>query len=166
MYNNYFEGLRFRKPNGSGSNTTGAINISNGKPNSALNEYYQVKNALIVNNTLVDCDLGIRVGTTVNSSLTLAPENLIIANNIMLNSSESAFEEITTPLGNSEYQGNITQNGTWDLTNNQNSNITVTSGLLTSGDDFYRIASNSAAIDAGVGVYSCLLYTSPSPRDS
>ena len=43
VYNNYFEGLRYRKPNGSGSNTTGALNVMNGIENSALNQYYQVK---------------------------------------------------------------------------------------------------------------------------
>ena len=156
VYNNYFEGLRYRKPSGSGSNTTGAINISNGKPDSALNEYYQVKNVQIINNTLVDCDLGIRVGTTVNSSLTLSPENIIIANNIMLNSSISAFQKVTTPTGTSIYEGNITQNGSWDLTNGVNSNQTVASGLLTSGSDFYRLVTGSSAINAGIGTYSFL----------
>jgi len=156
VYNNYFEGLRYRKPSGSGSNATGALNITNGKPSSALNEYYQVKNVQIVNNTLVDCDLGIRVGTVQNSTTTLAPENVTIANNIMLNSSDSAFEEVTTPTGTSIYEGNITQNGSWDLTNGINSNQTVASGLLTSETDFYRLASGSAAIDAGVGTYSFL----------
>ena len=156
VYNNYFEGLRYRKPSGAGSNTTGAINITNGKPGSALNEYYQVKNVQIVNNTMVDCDLGIRVGTTQNSSTTLAPENVIIANNIMLNSSISAFQEVTMPSGNVEYKGNITQNGSWDLNNGINSNQTVASGLLTSGNDFYRLASGSAAINNGVGTYSFL----------
>ena len=156
VYNNYFEGLRYRKPSGSGSNTTGALNITNGKPGSALNEYYQVKNVQIINNTLVDCDLGIRVGTVQNSSTTLAPENIIIANNIMLDSSISAFQETTSATGASIYEGNITQNGSWDLTNGVSSNQTVTSGLLTSGTEFNRIASGSAAIDAGIGFYSFL----------
>ncbi|GGI57485.1 polysaccharide lyase 6 family protein [Winogradskyella haliclonae] len=156
VYNNYFEGLRYRKPNGSGSSATGAINVSNGKPNSELNEYYQVKNSEIINNTIVSCDLGIRVGTAINSALTLAPENLVIANNIMLDCSDSALQEITAPIGTSNYQGNITQNGSWDLTNGTNSNQTVASGLLTSGTDFYRLALGSDAIDAGVGSYSYL----------
>lgn len=94
VYNNYFEGFRYRKPSGSGSNTTGALNITNGKPDSALNEYYQVKNVQIINNTMVDCDYAIRIGTVQNSGTTLAPENITIANNIMLNSSISAFQEV------------------------------------------------------------------------
>ncbi|MEW4923992.1 chondroitinase-B domain-containing protein [Algibacter sp. 2305UL17-15] len=156
VFNNYFEGLNYKKPNGSGSNATGGINVSNGKPDSELNEYYQVKNVQIVNNTLVNCDLGIRVGTVINNSLTLAPENVTIANNIMLNSSDSALQEITAPTGTSKYEGNITQNGTWDLTNGVNSNQTVVSGLLTSGTDFYRLPLGSPAIDAGIGNYPFL----------
>lgn len=156
VYNNYFEGLNYRKPSGSGSNTTGAINVSNGKPGSALNEYYQVKNVQIVNNTIVNSDYAIRVGTQTNSTLTLAPENVLIANNIMLNSSISALQEFTAPIGISKYEGNITQNGRWDLTNGVNSNQTVASGLLTSGSDFYRLATGSAAINAGIGNFSFL----------
>ncbi len=157
IYNNYIEGVNHRKPGGAGSGATGGINVSNGKPGSALNEYYQVKNVQIVNNTLVNCDLGIRIGTMVNSTLTLAPENLVIANNIMLNSSDSALQETTAPTGTSVYEGNITQNGSWDLTNGVNSNQTVASGLLTSGSEFYRLVSGSAAIDAGIGTYSFLI---------
>ena len=156
IYNNYIEGVNHRKPSGSGSGATGGINVSNGKPNSALNEYYQVKNVQIINNTLVNCDLAIRIGTKVNSTLTLAPENLIVANNIMLNSSDSAFEETTVPFGTSIYEGNITQNGNWDLINGLNSNQTVTSGLLTSGSDFYNITSGSAALNSGLGTYNFL----------
>lgn len=156
IYNNYIEGVNHRKPSGSASGATGGINVSNGKPNSALNEYYQVKNVQIINNTLVNCDLAIRIGTKVNSALTLAPENLIVANNIMLNSSDSAFEETTVPFGTSIYEGNITQNGNWDLINGLNSNQTVTSGLLTSGSDFYNITSGSAALDSGLGTYNFL----------
>lgn len=156
IYNNYIEGVNHRKPSGSGSGATGGINVSNGKPNSALNEYYQVKNVQIINNTLVNCDLAIRIGTKVNSALTLAPENLIVANNIMLNSSDSAFEETTVPFGTSIYEGNITQNGNWDLINGLNSNQTVTSGLLTSGSDFHNITSGSAALDSGLGTYNFL----------
>ena len=155
VYNNYFEGLRYRKPSGSGSSTTGALNVMNGLNNSPLNGYYQVKNVQIVNNTLVDCDLGIRIGTSL-SGATLEPENLIVANNIILNSDINAFQILTSPSGNSSNEGNIAQNGSWDLTNGVNSNQKVSSGLLTNGTNFYRLTSRSAAIDAGIGSYSFL----------
>ncbi|WP_165876154.1 chondroitinase-B domain-containing protein [Mariniflexile fucanivorans] len=155
IYNNYIEGTNYKKPGGSGSDATGGINVSNGTLNSELNEYYQVKNVQITNNTLVNCDLAIRIGTAINST-TLAPENLIVANNIMLNSSIKAVSIETTPIGTSEIKGNITQNGNWDLTNNVNSNKTVSSGLLESGTDFYRLPNASAAIDAGIDTFSFL----------
>ncbi|WP_282135889.1 chondroitinase-B domain-containing protein [Seonamhaeicola maritimus] len=155
VYNNYIEGVNHRKPGGSGSSATGGINVMNGIQDSELNQYFQVKNVQIVNNTLVNCDLAIRVGTSL-SGATLAPENLIVANNIMLNSSDSALQELSAPTGSSVYEGNITQDGNWNLTNGVNSNQTVGSGLLTSGSDFYRLATGSAAIDAGVGTYAFL----------
>ncbi|QOD59761.1 discoidin domain-containing protein [Polaribacter haliotis] len=156
VYNNYFEGLRYRKPSGSGSNTTGALNITNGTPSSALSGYYQPKNIQIVNNTLVNCDLGIRIGTVQNSSTTLAPENITVANNIILDADISAFQEVSEPTGSSVYQANITQNSTWDLTNGTNNNQTVSSGLLEAGTDFYRIVSGSPAINAAIGSYAYL----------
>jgi len=156
IYNNYIEGVNATKPDGSTTNTGGAINITNGRPSTAINGYYQVKNVTITNNTFVNGDFGVRVGTTVSSDLTLAPENLIIANNIMLNTSRNAFDIETNAIGNSKFEGNITQNGTWDLTNGLNNNKTVASGLLASGTDFYRIVANSAAIDANIGSYSFL----------
>lgn len=74
----------------------------------------------------------------------------------MLDSDLNAFQEVTTPTGSSKYEGNITQNGSWDLTNGEDFNQTVASGLLSSGDEFYRLENGSPAIDAGVGSYSFL----------
>jgi poly(beta-D-mannuronate) lyase len=156
IYNNYIEGVNAEKPDGSNTKTTGAINISNGRPNSALNGYYQVKNTVIVNNTFVNCDYGFRLGTQVKSDLTLAPENLTLANNIMLNTSENAFEIRTNAIGNSKYEGNITQNGSWNLTNGVDNNQTVTANLLESGSQFFRIPSASPAKEAAIGAYSFL----------
>lgn len=156
IFNNYIEGVNSIKPDGSRTNTAGAINISNGKPNAALNEYYQVKNATIVNNTFVNCDYGFRIGTQVKSDLTLAPENIILANNIMLNTSINAFDIQTNATGSSKYEGNLTQNGSWDLTNNSNNNRTVSLDLLEQASDFYRLKIGSPAIDASFGNYTFL----------
>ncbi|GAA0718700.1 hypothetical protein GCM10009430_17160 [Aquimarina litoralis] len=153
VYNNYIDGVNSEKPDGSNTSTAGAINVSNGRPNTALNGYYQVIDATIVNNTFVNCDYGFRIGTNVGGNLSLAPENLIIANNIMINTAESAVDEQTAPTGTSVYQGNITQNGSWDLSTGTNSNQVVTSGLLENGPLYYELGSNSPAIDAAVGNY-------------
>jgi len=50
-------------------------------------------------------------------TFSLAPSNLTVANNVMINSSNKALQEITAPIDSSEYQGNISQNGDWDLIN-------------------------------------------------
>jgi poly(beta-D-mannuronate) lyase len=156
IYNNYIEGVNSLKPSGSRTNTAGGINISNGRPNSELSGYYQVKNATIVNNTFVNCDYGVRVGTKVKTDLTLAPENIIIANNIMLNTSISAYDLQTNSIGSSVSEGNINQNGNWDLSNGTNNNQTVSANLLEVGTDFYRIGSASTAVNAAIGSYSFL----------
>ena len=158
IYNNYIEGVNSKKTDGSTSSATGGINVSNGKPNSALNEYLQVKNVTITNNTFVNCDYGLRIGTLVNSGLTLAPENLVVANNLIAAASVKAIQQTTAPTGNlSKYEGNIKQNGSWDITTGTNGNINVTSGLIASTKtDFFRLITGSAAVDKGMGTYSFL----------
>ncbi len=155
IYNNYIEGINSKKEGGSTSGATGGINITNGRVDSELNGYFQVIGATIVNNTFVNCDYGIRVGTKLNSTLTLPPVDLDISNNIMLNSSSKAISENTAPLA-SQYQGNITQNGAWDIPTGTNGNEVSASGLLELGTLFYRLPVGSAAVDAGLGSYSFL----------
>lgn len=159
IYNNYIEGINSQKPDNSTSGGTGGINVSNGWPDSELYEYYQVKNAIIINNTFVNCDYGLRIGTKIKSELTLAPENVIIGNNIMYQNTTRAIQVTTQLTGtSSKYENNIKQNGAWDSfgTVTNTGNINVTSGLLTSGTDFYRIQSGSTAINYGTGTYAFL----------
>ena len=62
VYNNYFEKLR-------GTNFRSAICIVRGKENSLLNEYFQVKNAQILFNTMVDCSQSFSVNYNSDNSL-------------------------------------------------------------------------------------------------
>jgi poly(beta-D-mannuronate) lyase len=160
IYNNYMEGTVAKYPNGSSTNGLAGINIHNGILNSPLNGYYQVKNATIVNNTFVNCDLGIRVGATFSSGTqNQAPENVVIANNIMYENTNKAIQVTTQLIGTlSKYENNIKQNGTFDSFGSVTAagNMSVTSGLLTSGTDFYRITSGSDAINYGTGTYPFL----------
>lgn len=158
VYNNYIEGVNSKKPDGSTSNGTGGINVSNGRVDSALNGYMQTKNTAIINNTFVNCDYGLRIGTNIGGDLTLAPDTLIVANNLIANASTKAIQQSTAPTGTlSKYEANIKQNGSWDITTGTNGNISVGSGLLASTKtDFYRIITGSAAIDAGSGNYTFL----------
>ncbi len=156
IYNNYIEAVNSLKEDGSVSNATGGINITNGRENTEINGYYQVKDAIITNNTFVNCDYTMRVGTKVKSDLSLAPSNVQISNNIFLNTSDNAYQEVTTPINGSIAQANITQNGSWDLNNGSNQNSTVNSGLLVSGSNFYTIPSGSVAINYGMGSFPFL----------
>jgi poly(beta-D-mannuronate) lyase len=141
VYNNYIEGTNFRKPNGSSSTLTGGINVMNGEANSPLNGYYQVKNAQVINNTFVNCDYALRIGTDNGGDNTLAPNNLIVANNIMYNSSIDAYETVTNPTGSSISEGNLTNLAVSDLSDDGN---------------FHRLTNGSSAIDAGLGNYAFL----------
>ena len=138
IYNNYVEGVNSIKPDGSTSNTTGAINVSNGRLDGEINGYFQVKNTEIVHNTFVNCDYGFRIGTNVGGDLDQAPEDLIVANNIMYNSSINDYQIFTAPIGNSISEGNF-----GDLTNTE---------MLDDGD-FYRLTNGSSPIDASIGTY-------------
>jgi poly(beta-D-mannuronate) lyase len=141
VYNNYIEGVNSTKPDGSTSNATGGINVSNGRLNSAVNGYYQVKNAEIVNNTFVNCDYALRIGTQVSSDLDQEPINLTVANNIMYNTSIDPYQTVTAPSGTSPVQGNMTNLAMTDM---------VDDGY------FHRLTSTSAPIDSGIGSYSFL----------
>ncbi len=141
VYNNYIEGVNSRKPNGSTSNATGGINVSNGRLNSALNGYYQVIDAVIVHNTLVNCDYGLRIGTTVSSDLDQAPKDIVVANNIMYNITEEDYQIRTNPIGNSISEGNMED---------------LALSALESDDGLYRLTSGAEPIDAGLGSYDFL----------
>ena len=76
VYNNYFQDLDddgFRS----------AISLTNGVPDSPLNRYFQVKNAQVVNNTIVNCKYPLTIGAGANDELSLPPQNTVIANNVI-----------------------------------------------------------------------------------
>ena len=83
VYNNYFQDLL-----GSGYRT--AVCIVKGKTNSALNEYFQVKNALVAFNTLYNCKNGFNVGY--DGGTDLAPISTTIAHNVV-------FAKTTSQVG-------------------------------------------------------------------
>lgn len=143
VFNNYIQGVNSTKPDGSTSNATGGINVSNGRLNSALNGYFQVKRTQIINNTFVDCDYALRIGTKVSSNLDQAPEDLEVANNIMYNTSVNAYQILTPPIGTSTSLGNITN---------------LPNSAMADDGDLYRLAAGSSPIDAGTGSYSFLTH--------
>ena len=139
IYNNYISGVNSTKPSGSLSDGTGGINVTNGRLDTELNGYYQVKNTAIVNNTFVNCDYALRIGTMISSDLELEPENLVVANNITYNSSIEDYQITTEPSGNSVSEGNI---------------LDLPMDEMTDDGDLYRINAGSSPIDASIGDYS------------
>jgi len=92
VYNNYFENLR-------GSGYRAALCIVRGKENSALSEYYQVKNALVAFNTFINCSQAFNINYNSSSSLTLPPINTTIAHNHIFNTS-SSYNNVTVDQTN------------------------------------------------------------------
>jgi poly(beta-D-mannuronate) lyase len=87
VYNNYFENLK-------GTNYRAALCIVRGKQNSALNEYFQVKNALVAFNTFVNCAQAFCINYNSSSSLTLPPVNTTIAHNHIYNTSTACYNVV------------------------------------------------------------------------
>lgn len=78
VINNYFQDLE-------GTNYRAALCIVRGKPNSELNEYFQVKNAEVSNNTFVHCKEAFAVNFHSSSECSLLAINTTIENNHVYN---------------------------------------------------------------------------------
>jgi poly(beta-D-mannuronate) lyase len=84
VYNNYFDNL-----NGTGYRA--ALCMVRGKEDSALNEYFQVKNALVAFNTMVNCAQAFSINYNSSSTLTLPPINSVIAHNHVYNTNSNNY---------------------------------------------------------------------------
>jgi poly(beta-D-mannuronate) lyase len=135
----------------------GAISISAGVPNSALNQYFQVKDAIIAHNTVVnvggpaitfDDGLG-------SSGRTLLAENVTLANNLFRSSGPTIFE------GNQgtgwTWQGNIAYGGSLGPVAGNPGVSAVDPQLQLAADGLWRPGPGSPAIDGGAGDYSGLI---------
>jgi poly(beta-D-mannuronate) lyase len=137
----------------------GAISISAGVPNSALNEYFQVKDAVIAHNTIVnvggpaitfDDGLG-------SSGRTLTAQNVTVANNLLRSNGQAIFE------GNEgtgwTWQGNIAYGGSLGPKAGAPGISVVDPQLQFGTDGLWRPGPNSSAINGGAGNYSSLITT-------
>lgn len=82
VYNNYFDKLR-------GTDARSAICLVRGKLNSLANEYFQVKNALVTFNTIVDCSQSFSINYNSGTIYTMPPIGSVIAHNNVYNSTSS-----------------------------------------------------------------------------
>lgn len=79
IHDNYLQGL-------AGTNLRAAISVMNAVINPELKEYWQVRNAKIYNNMIVDCKEAFTLGSGKNETRIVAPDGLTITNNIVINS--------------------------------------------------------------------------------
>lgn len=144
VINNYFQNL-------AGEDVFSALPIMNGVPDSPLNRYFQVKNALIAFNTFVNCRYNIVIGTGTNEELSLCPANSTVANNVFYGSENPVVTRISDPV-NFRWEGNIYSGSE--------------AGILTDGlkrcnprlyqsvDGIWRPAEDSPLINMAVGNYN------------
>jgi poly(beta-D-mannuronate) lyase len=77
VFGNYFRDL-------SGTGVSAAVCLVDGLPNSPLTGYFQVKNAQVIDNTIVHCEEAFAVGTGKSKDRNLLPLNCTIASNNIL----------------------------------------------------------------------------------
>jgi poly(beta-D-mannuronate) lyase len=137
----------------------GAISISAGVPNSALNEYFQVKDAVIAHNTIVnvggpaitfDDGLG-------SSGRTLLAQNVTVANNLLRSNGQAIFEG--NEGANWTWQGNIAFGGSLGPKAGALGITVVDPQLQLAPDGLWRPGAASPAINGGAGDYSSVITT-------
>ncbi len=135
----------------------GAISLSAGVANSPLSGYYQVKDAVIAHNTLVnttgvmltfDDGLG-------SSGRTLLPENVTVANNIFRSGGPTIFEG--NEGANWTWQGNIAFGGSLGPKAGDVGIASINPQLELDANNVWRLSSTSPARNAAVGDYSDLV---------
>ncbi|MFI3289749.1 MAG: polysaccharide lyase 6 family protein [Rikenellaceae bacterium] len=89
---NYMESLM-------GDNYTSSICIVRGEEDAELSGYWQVKDAMISGNTIVDCNVGITSNYGARSTMTMAVITTTVSNNTIIMSSEKDYSiyNITSP---------------------------------------------------------------------
>ena len=99
--NNYFEGLR-------GSSARASISWMNGIPNSPLDEYAPVRDALVAHNTFVDCKVTMEFGVGASKKQSVAPADSKILNNLFLPGKWPLFKFKVEPK-DFQLEGNLLQ---------------------------------------------------------
>lgn len=82
VYNNYFQDLR-------GTNYRAALCVVRGMLNSALDDYFQVKNAQVIFNTFVNCTQSFCINYHSYSKYTMPPIGTVISHNHVYNTNSN-----------------------------------------------------------------------------
>lgn len=81
-----------------GSNFRAPLAVLNGVPNSLINRYYQVKDAMIEKNTFINCS-SILFGAGKDAERTLGPENVSFKNNLILSKNATFYTDANQDKG-------------------------------------------------------------------
>ena len=146
VVNNYFEGLDGR--------ADGAISISAGAPNSPLNGHFQVRNAIIAHNTIVNVNEAAIIFDQGFGSRnrTLLAENVTIANNLISSTLDPLFEgaEGSDLL----FEGNVAFGQSLGSKAGDSGITVVNPQLELDANGIWRLSADSPAIDSGIGGYA------------
>jgi len=145
VFNNYIQ-------YSAGSSYKTAITIMDGIPNSPLDGYFQVKRAVVVNNTLVNCRYSFNVGAGYSSSQNMPPLDCVIANNLVYSSGSPLITYNDTPV-NMTYQGNIFYGTTLGITKPAGITIIDPKMKLGNGGLWRPDSISSPVINGAVGDY-------------
>jgi poly(beta-D-mannuronate) lyase len=100
--NNYLRGL-------TGNRFGGALVIMNGVPNSPINRYHQVEDAVIENNSIIDSD-HIEFAAGADEERTAAPLSSVFRNNLIYNEDGRNSIAVHDDIGGIEFVGNVLHN--------------------------------------------------------
>ncbi|MXX59192.1 MAG: T9SS type A sorting domain-containing protein [Rhodothermaceae bacterium] len=142
VYNNYFQDLR-------GTGYRSALAVVNGVPNSPLNRYFQVKDAVVAFNTFVDVEETFVIGAGKSSEQSLAPDGLQIANNLVVTRNGPIVEYEDAPL-NITYASNVFFGAESGI--GQVDGILITDPSLIRDQDVWRLSSTSVAVGAATAI--------------
>lgn len=90
----------------SGDDYRSPIVLMNGVPNSPLNRYFQVKNATIQNNTLINCS-AVLFGAGKDAEKSLAPINSVFANNLISNTTGATIMNANDAISGISFSTNF-----------------------------------------------------------
>lgn len=138
VYNNYFQDL-------AGTGYRAAVSAVNGVPDSPLNRYFQVRNATIAFNTFVNVREALVMGAGKSSEQSLAPDSVLIANNVVHTGRGPVVRYVDAPLY-VQYASNIFHGAPVGLP--ETDGITSTDPLLEARGALWRPAATSPVIGA------------------
>ncbi|WP_158598068.1 polysaccharide lyase 6 family protein [Noviherbaspirillum saxi] len=151
LYNNYLHKLTGNAIVLDAGSYDGGANGYTSTPNEEqLRMHWRIYRALVVNNTIVGSTTGIVIG----GSKSLAPVGSIVANNIVVNTTGTLYDE--NMKSNTVFAGNIGFGATTGNVSRTSAEIRTVDPMLVEVDGLRKLSSNGPAHHAAVGHYPFL----------